>query len=88
MRDILHSAKDGLGITRIMFHAYLTHNQAKEYIQALMNSELLKLDVESGSLKRYSTTPKGLEYLNAAEDISRLLSINTRRAVKATGFLF
>lgn len=88
MRDILYSAQGGAGITMIMFHAYLTHTQAREYIQALIKSGLLELDTESGSLKQYRTTPKGLEYLGVVEKISNLLSIETKRAAKSSAFLF
>ena len=60
MRDILQTAQGGAGITKIMFHAYLTHGQAKEYSQVLIDSGLLELDAESGSMKQYRTTHKGL----------------------------
>lgn len=82
MRDILYSAQGGAGITKIMFHAYLTHCQAKEYTQTLIQSELLEQDVEAGSLRQFRTTPKGVEYLNAVERMSDILAIETRRAAK------
>jgi predicted transcriptional regulator len=69
-RDILYSAQGGVGITRIMFHAYLTHSQAKEYTKMLLNQGLLEQDVESGSLRQFRTTPKGAEYLAAVERMS------------------
>jgi len=87
MRDILHSAQGGAGITKIMFHAYLTHSQAKEYTQALMKSGLLDQDIESASLRQFRTTPKGVEYLAAAEKMSDMLAIETRRATKPGAFL-
>jgi predicted transcriptional regulator len=80
MRDILHSAQGGAGITKIMFHAYLTHSQAKEYTQMLLQNGLLEQDIDSGSLREFRTTPKGLEYLTAIERISEMLAIETRRA--------
>lgn len=86
MRDVLYSSQGGAGITKIMFHAYLTHSQAKEYTQMLMKNNLLEQDVESGSLRQYRTTPKGMEYLAVAENISDMLSIETRRAVKSSAF--
>ena len=87
MRDILYSAQGGVGITRIMFHAYLTHSQAKEYIQMLLNQGLLAQDIESGSLRQFRTTPKGSEYLAAVERMSDMLAIETRRAAKSSDFL-
>lgn len=87
MRDILHSAQGGAGITKIMFHAYLTHSQAKEYTQMLLQNGLLEQDIDSGSLREFRTTPKGLEYLTAIERISEMLAIETRRAaVKSDAF--
>ena len=88
MRDILHTAQGGAGITKIMFHAYLTHGQAKEYSQILVENALLELDGESGSMKQYRTTHKGIEYLAAIERMSEMLPIATRRSAKSNAFLF
>ena len=87
MRDILQTAQGGAGITKIMFHAYLTHGQAKEYSQHLLESGLLELDGDSSSMKQYRTTHKGIEYLAAIETMSDMLPIATRRAAKNTAFL-
>ncbi len=87
MRDVLYSAQGGAGITRIMFHAYLTHTQAKEYTQALVSNGLLEQDIEAASLRQFRTTPKGVEYLAAAERMSAMLAIETRRAAKPGAFL-
>ena len=87
MRDILQTAQGGAGITKIMFHAYLTHGQAKEYSQVLLDSGLLELDADSSSMKQYRTTHKGIEYLAAIESMSEMLPIATRRSAKNAGFL-
>ena len=87
IRDVLYSAQGGAGITRIMFHAYLTHTQAKEYTQALVSDGLLEQDIEAASLRQFRTTPKGVEYLAAAERMSDMLAIETRRAAKPGAFL-
>lgn len=88
MADILYSAQGGTGITKTMFRAYLTYNQAKGYTQALIGSGMLELDIEASLLKQYRTTPKGVEYLAAVERMSDLLAIETKRAAKASAFLF
>ena len=89
MRDILHTAQGGAGITKIMFNAYLTHGQAKEYSQLLMDSGLLEFDIENGSIKQYRTTPKGIEYLAAIERMAEMLPIATRRSARNPAtFLF
>ncbi len=88
IRDILHSAQGGAGITKIMFHAYLTHTQAKEYTQILLQNGLLEQDIDSGSLREFRTTPKGLEYLTAIEKMSDMLAIETKRAAtRSSAFL-
>ena len=87
MRDVLHSAQGGAGITKIMFQAYLTHSQAKEYTQVLMGLDLLERDIEAASLGQFRTTPKGVEYLMAAERMADMLAIETRRAAKPSAFL-
>jgi predicted transcriptional regulator len=87
MRDILHTAQGGASITRIMFHAYLTHGQTREYSNLLVENGLLELDKESASMKQYRTTPKGLEFLAAVERMSDILSIPTRRAARPDSFL-
>ena len=87
MRDILCSAQGGAGVTKIMFHAYLTHSQAEEYTQSLIRLGLLEQDVEAGSLRQFRTTPKGVEYLGAIERMSGMLAIETRRASQPGEFL-
>ncbi len=82
MRDVLYSAQGGASITKIMFHAYLTHSQAKEYTPVLMKNALLEEDIEAASLRQFRNTPKGVEYLAAAERMSNMLAIETRRAAK------
>jgi predicted transcriptional regulator len=88
MRDILQTAQGGAGITKIMFHAYLTHGQAKEYSQILMENGLLELDAESSSMKQFRTTHKGVEYLSAIGKMSDMLPIQTRRSTRNSAFLF
>ena len=87
IRDILHSAQGGTGITKIMFHAYLTHTQATEYTQSLIKKGLVEQDIDSGSLRQFRTTPKGMEYLAAIEKMSDMLAIDTRRAKPASFLL-
>ena len=87
MRDVVYSAQGGASITKIMFHAYLTHSQAKEYTQALTKSGLLEQDNEAGSLRQFRTTSTGVEYLGAIERMSDMLAIETRRATKPSAFL-
>lgn len=87
MRDVLYTAQGGAGITKIMFRAYMTHSQAKEYTQMLMRNGLLEHDIEAASLRQFRTTPKGIGYLATAERMSEMLAIATRRAAKPGPFI-
>ncbi|HEX2014880.1 MAG TPA: winged helix-turn-helix domain-containing protein [Nitrososphaera sp.] len=87
MKDIIHTAQGGAGITKIMFHAYLTHCQARDYSNLLVENGLLELVSNGGSIKQYRSTPRGLEFLAAVERMTEILPIPTRRAINADSFL-
>lgn len=87
MGDILKAAQGGVGITKIMFHAYLTHGQAKEYSQYLLESGLLEVDMERATTQ-YRTTHKGIEYLLAIERIGELFPVSTKRTANISAFQF
>jgi len=77
VRDILAVSNGGATITQIMFKAYMSHGQAKSYIGELIEKGFLEFD----SIERkYRTAPKGIEYLQAAEKITEMLSITTKRS--------
>lgn len=78
IRDILTVSNGGATITQIMFKAYMSHAQAKGYIGELIEQGFLEFDSIG---RKYRTAPKGMEYLQAAEQISEMLSITTRRSV-------
>jgi predicted transcriptional regulator len=78
VRDILIVANGGATITQIMFKAYMSHGQAKSYAGELIENEFLEFDPLE---RKYRTTIKGLGYLQAAETLSDMLSINTKRSV-------
>lgn len=78
IRDILTVANSGAAITQIMFKAYTSHAQAKSYLGELIENAFIEFDNID---RKYRTTPKGLEYLQAAERMSEMLTINTRRSV-------
>jgi predicted transcriptional regulator len=79
LRDILTVCNGGSCITRVIFHAYITHSQAKIYLQELITAGL----VEYSPLNRiYRATVKGIEYLSAVKMMSELLPVTTRRTVK------
>ena len=76
-RDILTVCNGGSPITKVMFHAYMTHGQAKGYLQQLLTEGLVEHDPLD---KKYYATPKGIEYLGVAERMSELFAVTTKRA--------
>ena len=71
---ILSSAAGERGILpiRLMYTAFLSYDQSKEYFDILLKHGLLKHDVGT---KEYRTTEKGLEYLKLYEEMRTLISI-------------
>ena len=71
---ILQSARDGATKTRIMYKAYLSYTQLKEYLRFLQENDLIKY--EEGS-QLYRVTSKGRHFLEAYDEISDLVSSKT-----------
>lgn len=87
-RDILSVCNGGSQITKIMFHAYMTHGQVKIYLDQLIAKGLVEHDTLE---RKYYTTPKGMDYLAAFDSMTQLLPLVTKRSVAAermaNGFL-
>jgi len=81
IRDILAVCNGGSVISRIMFHAYISHAQAKAYLGELIEKGLVETDIFSS--RKYIATSKGIEYLQGLERMSEMLAIETRRSVKS-----
>jgi predicted transcriptional regulator len=77
IRDILTVSNGGATISQIMFKAYTSHAQAKSYLGELIENGMVEYDALD---RKYRASTKGLEYLNAIERISDLLTVNTRRS--------
>ena len=74
---ILEIVNDGSGgvhggatKTKIMYRAFLSHNQSKDYLLLLTKSDLLKYDRQT---HRFKTTEKGLSLLKAYDQIDQLM---------------
>jgi len=68
---ILDAAKDGSTRTKIMYKAYLSYTQLKEYLSTLVENGLM--EYEEGQLK-YKTTEKGLRYMRSYNEIGEMVS--------------
>jgi predicted transcriptional regulator len=69
--DAANGGTDGLMKTKIMYQAYLSHDQMKEYLSVLIESELLNYDVYT---RKFKTTEKGLRFLeiyNKMSDVTK-----------------
>lgn len=72
MAIILQSARTGATKTKIMYQAYLSYAQVKEYLRFLQENNLIKY--EEGT-QLFKITDKGRHFLNAYDEISDLVSL-------------
>ncbi len=74
MGEILEVANDrsGIGKTKIMYKAYLSYSQLKEYLPILIERGLLSFDADSQTFK---TTKKGLKFLDTYSRIGEAMKI-------------
>jgi predicted transcriptional regulator len=73
--QILESASGGATKTRIMYKAYLSYAQLKEYLAVLVENGLLEL--EKGT-QTYKTSSKGLVFLKTYSQIGGLMVPDTK----------
>ena len=73
---ILQAAINGATKTRIMYGAYLSYAQVKEYLSFLIEKDLIRY--EEGSAI-YKLTQKGVQLLHVYEDISDMITINDQK---------
>ena len=69
--QILEIAKDGAIKTRIMYGAYMSWNQLKEYLSLLAKDGLIQYIRQE---QKYKTTKKGIEYLKILDKLSGMTS--------------
>jgi len=75
---ILQAANKGATKTRIMYAAYLSYAQVKEYLSFLQTKGLLSY--EEGT-QLFRLTEKGLHYLSTFDQISDMISISGTKSV-------
>jgi predicted transcriptional regulator len=77
IHDILQTARNdgnGVGKTRIMYSAFLSYNQIKEYLTVLIDNSLLHYDL---STQKFKLTEKGLNFLQLCEKLGDLIEEET-----------
>jgi predicted transcriptional regulator len=67
--SILQSANGGVTKTKMMYHAYLSHEQLKDYLMILMKNGLLEYAKEEA---KFRTTQKGLIFLKAYDQLTEV----------------
>ena len=74
---ILEAANGSATKTRIMYKAFLSYAQLREYLSVLIENNLLEyLD----GTQSYKTTEKGLNFLKMHDEISELLQTPMRES--------
>ncbi len=79
IRDILQTARsDGNGVvqTKIMYNAFLSYHQVKEYLTILIDNGLLQHDLGN---QKFRITEKGLRFLQLCEQIGDLMEKEQQR---------
>jgi predicted transcriptional regulator len=68
--DAANGGGGGLTKTKIMYKAYLSHSQMKEYLSVLIESGLLGYDVYT---RKFKTTEKGLRFLDTYNQMTDVM---------------
>jgi predicted transcriptional regulator len=68
-KEILEAANGGATKTKIMYKAYLSYAQLKEYLSMLIENGLIR---QNSPEMTFSTTPKGVQYVKVYEQMSEI----------------
>jgi predicted transcriptional regulator len=74
---ILEAANGGATKTRIMYKAFLSYAQLKEYLSVLIENNLLEY---LAGVQTYKTTEKGFNLLKMHNEIGELLQTHIRES--------
>ena len=72
--NILEAANGGATKTKIMYKAFLSYGQLKEYLSVLIENNLIEY---IDGTRKFKTTEKGLNYLKMHNEIGELLQQTT-----------
>jgi predicted transcriptional regulator len=67
--NILEAANGGATKTKIMYRAFLSYAQLKEYLAMLIQNDLMTQEIEG----IYRTTSKGIRFLETSRQLGGLL---------------
>lgn len=69
--NILEAANGGATKTKIMYKAFLSYAQLKEYLAMLVQNGLVARDVEG---EKYRTTSNGIKFIENTRELNGLLT--------------
>lgn len=78
---ILRAAVSGATKTRIMYGAYLSYAQVKEYLSFLLEKGLISYEEGTGL---YRLTENGMKLLRTFEGISDMISVNGNKSAETS----
>jgi predicted transcriptional regulator len=76
--QILETANGGVMKTKIMYKAFLSYEQMKEYLVVLVENNLIMYDKETG---RYKTTEKGLKFVQLYNKMGALMVLPKQQEI-------
>jgi predicted transcriptional regulator len=76
---ILRASVNGATKTRIMYGAYLSYAQVKEYLSFLIEKNLISYEEGTGL---YKLSENGMKLLRTYEGISDLISVNGNKSTE------
>jgi predicted transcriptional regulator len=79
IHDILQTASsdgNGMGKTRIMYNAFLSYHQVRDYLTILVDNGLLQYNLTS---QKFRITEKGLSFLQLCDQIGDLIKKEEER---------
>jgi predicted transcriptional regulator len=69
--SILEAANDGANKMKIMYRAFISYSQLKEYLAMLTQNGLIAHDAEGAM---YRTTSNGIKFLESSRQLGELLT--------------
>ena len=77
--QILEAANGGATKTKIMYKAYLSYAQLKEYLLILTENGLMEFEEHE---QKYRTTTKGLKFMQVYQHMDTLAGTMTEKTVQ------
>jgi predicted transcriptional regulator len=73
--EILKIASGGVSKTKIMYGAYLSYDQLKDYLQVMLENGLLEKKA-----MQYRTTKKGFDFLKGYERLDQMFAVEPAKS--------